>query len=105
MVNGSWLMAQGWSGAWPEPQCQGARSNQWAMSHEALTINNNRLINASFEYIYIYIYYKYYVSRGLQFELNSTQFGKIPKHQKAGPKYQNTFEFEFQFESLYPRST
>ena len=38
MVNGSWFMAQGWLGAWPGPQSQGARNHPWAMSHEALTI-------------------------------------------------------------------
>ena len=83
MVNGSWLMAQGWSGAWPEPQCQGARSNQWAMSHEALTINNNRLINASFEYIYIYIYI-YIISIMYQVVCNSNWI------QRNSEKYQNT---------------
>ena len=57
MVTGSWLMAQGWLGAWPGPQGLRERGGlrPWPLlfpapppflSHEPLTINN-RLINRS----------------------------------------------------------
>ena len=64
---------------------------------------------------YSIIYYRYYVLGGLQFELNSKQFGKtmiqaIPSnsifHNKftvqMAQKCQKTFKFEFQFEFPYP---
>ena len=63
---------------------------------------------------YSIIYYRYYVLGGLQFELNSKQFGKtmiqaIPSNSifhkftvKMTQKCQKTFKFEFQFEFPYP---
>ena len=112
MVNGSWLMAQGWLGAGPGPQSQGARSHPWAMSHEfeALTINNNRLINASFEYILYVLCINWFAIR-IEFKAirknmiqairsNSTFHNKFTI--KTNPKYQTLFEFKFQLESLYP---
>ena len=64
---------------------------------------------------YSIIYYKYYVLGGLQFELNSKQFGKtmiqaIPSNSifhnkftaKMAHECHKTFKFEFQFEFPYP---
>ena len=114
MINGQWFMAHGsrMAGGLAGAPSQGARSHPWAMSHEALTIKIiDWLMNS-----YSIIYYRYYVLGGLQFELNSKQFGKtmiqaIPSNStfhnkftvKMSPKMPKTFEFEFQFEFPLPR--
>ena len=92
MINGQWFMAHGprmarGPGRSPNARGRAAIREPWAMKHWPLTIIDWLMHHSN----YSIIYYRYYVSGGLQFELNSKQFGKNDPSNSKQFNFHNKF--------------